>query len=129
VKINERILLDTVFLIELELCQVRLMRDELDWFMLLPMRDKITEIHQLSPEDQLQLMKEVSYISQLLESKGIVDKINIGAIGNIVSQLHIHIVGRTTRDRAWPNTIWGTKTTRPFNEERVHYWLSNIRKD
>jgi diadenosine tetraphosphate (Ap4A) HIT family hydrolase len=127
-KINERILADTVLITDLDLCQVRMMRDELDWLMLIPKREDKTEIHHLNKLDQMKLMEEISFCSNILEENGCLDNLNIGAIGNIVSQLHIHIIGRRHDDRAWPNTIWGTKTTEPFDEARVVKWKSYFKK-
>lgn len=123
-EINKRIEADTILIAELNLCQLRLLPDELDWFVLVPKRKNITEIHQLDPADQGLLIKEISFVSRALENYGSSESLNIGALGNIVSQLHIHIIGRRTSDRAWPGAIWGTKSTEKFDEKRIQMWIS-----
>lgn len=128
-KINERIERDSVLICELELCQLRLIKDELDWFILLPRGKDLVEIIDLKPDDRLKLMNEISYVSKLLMDNGDYDKQNIGSLGNIVSQLHIHIIGRKKNDRAWPNAIWGTKTLKPFNISKINYWKNLINKN
>ncbi|MDX2470673.1 MAG: HIT family protein [SAR324 cluster bacterium] len=96
------------YLGELDLCQVRLMPDsECPWVVLIPKRPDVKEIHQLSPNHQQTLMKEIAHYSSLLEGLFTPDKINVGALGNMVPQLHIHIIARYKSDRAWPGPIWG----------------------
>lgn len=125
-KINERLAADTILIKDLELCELRLLKDELDWFVLVPKRESITEIYELDKKDQAVLLDEINFVSLKLKEIGNPDKINIGAIGNVVSQLHIHIIGRFKTDRAWPNTIWGTESTAKFDMEKVEFWSKNF---
>ncbi len=120
---HERFRQDSEFLIDLKLCQVRLMKDgELDWFMLVPRVKGVTEIIELSKEQQVTLMKEIDLCSRLLKEEHPESKINIGSLGNVVSDLHVHIIARYEGDRAWPGTIWGTKANAPFKSERTQFW-------
>ena len=97
-------------LIDLDLCTLRLLKDPQNpWLMLVPKRAGMTEIHQLSPEDQQTLITEIAFASKLLEEEFAPDKINVGALGNIVSTLHIHVIARYETDRAWPGPIWGVE--------------------
>jgi diadenosine tetraphosphate (Ap4A) HIT family hydrolase len=123
---NERLISDSEYIADLKLSQLRLIRDgELDWFMLIPKREKIVEWCELEMSDQKVLCEEIDLVSKLLKSEG-VDKVNIGSLGNMVPQLHIHIIGRKKSDRAWPNAIWGTSTELEFNSNRVNYWKSKL---
>lgn len=121
--IDPKLLNDSEFIVDLHLSQLRLFKDgELDWFLLIPRLDNIKEWIDLSLEDQIQLTKEIDYVSNLVREHSRPDKINIASIGNIVSQMHIHIIARYKTDRAWPATIWGTQSKQKLNDKRVDYW-------
>ncbi|HIF58178.1 MAG TPA: HIT domain-containing protein [Rhodospirillales bacterium] len=77
------------------------------WLILVPRRTAISEIHHLPTEDQQCLYTEITKVAEFLEEEFHPTKINIGAIGNIVPQLHVHIVSRKVNDPAWPDTVWG----------------------
>lgn len=99
---------DSLPVTDLPLCAVRLMKDaNYPWLMLIPRRNDMIEIIDLEPEDRLQLMREIAAVSEALKSVSGCDKINVGALGNVVSQLHVHVVGRFQGDAAWPGPIWG----------------------
>lgn len=107
--IHPRLEEDTILLGELDLCEVRLMPDSSNpWVVLVPKRADIKEIHELTDGEQGTLIYEISTISSKLTELFAPDKINVGALGNMVPQLHIHIICRYQNDRAWPNAIWGT---------------------
>ncbi|WP_028117330.1 HIT domain-containing protein [Ferrimonas senticii] len=107
---------DTVLLGTLPLCQVRLSRDsQFPWLILVPMRADITEVHQLDSDDRMQLMEESCTIAAMLEQHTQADKINVAAIGNVVSQLHIHHVARFQTDPCWPKPIWGQLPMQPYD--------------
>jgi diadenosine tetraphosphate (Ap4A) HIT family hydrolase len=90
------------------LCALLLMNDiNYPWFILVPQREGITEIHQLSEADQQQLMRESSQLAACIEKEFKADKINIAALGNVVPQLHIHHIARYKSDPAWPAPVWG----------------------
>ncbi|MBE9502975.1 MAG: HIT domain-containing protein [Proteobacteria bacterium] len=92
------------------------------WFILVPQRESIREIHELKDEDQQQLIRESSYLSEKLSAIFAAHKMNIAALGNVVPQLHIHHVVRYRDDPAWPNPVWGRVTPTPYDvsgKERV----------
>lgn len=118
---------DSILVKELSLCQVRIIKDgELDWFILVPQINGIKEIFQLSEVDQITLLSEINHISKVLDATVGPDKLNVAAIGNMVPQLHIHIVARFKEDRAWPGTIWGTSSNIAFSETKVEAWRSKF---
>jgi diadenosine tetraphosphate (Ap4A) HIT family hydrolase len=84
------------------------------WFILVPRRADIVEVFELSAEDQLQLWRETSALSQLLKGAFNADKLNVAALGNVVSQLHMHVIVRHRGDIAWPAPVWGKHPAQPY---------------
>jgi len=110
------------------LCRLLLMHDaNYPWFILVPDREGISEIFQLSEEDQIQLLRESSLLSAVLVERFHADKLNIAALGNVVPQLHIHHVVRYRDDPAWPAPVWGRVQTRPYTPEGVSAVLATLR--
>ncbi len=121
-EINPRFLEDSDFVAELELCHLRLMKDgDLDWFMMIPKVEGAREWIDLSAQQQIQLTKEIDLVSRKLKSVNS-GKINIGSLGNVVSDLHIHVLSREVGDRAWPGPIWGTKSLKQYSPDRLVFW-------
>ena len=107
--LHERLAADTVPVSDLALCRVLLMRNRLfPWLVLVPRRVGAVEIHRLDEEDQQQLARETAAAAQVLEQLCRPDKINTGALGNLVPQLHIHVIARRRDDPAWPGPVWGS---------------------
>jgi diadenosine tetraphosphate (Ap4A) HIT family hydrolase len=111
---------DCFILGEFELCALLLRNDaSYPWFILLPKRRGISEIHQLSETDQQQLMAESIYFSHCLEQVFKPDKLNIATLGNIVPQLHIHHIARFRTDASWPAPVWGANTAISYEDEQL----------
>ena len=109
---------DSILLGKLSLCQVRLLADsDHPWVLLVPVKENIKEIHELTEDEQVTLIKEISKVSKAFEVLFNPDKINVGALGNMVPQLHVHIICRFQGDRSWPGAIWGTE--RSQDEEKI----------
>lgn len=120
IKLNPLLEKDCKILGKFNLCSLLLLNDaNYPWFILLPNRENITEMHQLSPADQQQLMAESMFFSLCLEQAFQPDKLNIAALGNIVPQLHIHHIARFTTDACWPAPVWGAVTPVPYDEKRL----------
>ena len=99
---------DTAAVGDLALCSVRAMDDATyPWLVLVPRRAGVTEIIDLEEPDRVRLMAEISAVATALKGITQCDKLNVGAIGNLVPQLHIHIVARRRGDPAWPKPVWG----------------------
>lgn len=127
-KINERIEKDTEYLTTLKLSELRLLKDgDLDWFVLVPKVKGLIEWCDLKLDQQYELTREIDFLSKKLKALGY-DKVNIGSLGNIVPQLHIHVIGRRKSDRAWPGAIWGTSSIKDFNKNKVKLWKEEISK-
>lgn len=106
--LEARLASDTVAVMPLALCDVRLMNDaRYAWLVLVPRRTGMVEISDLADADQLTLWQDVKRATAALRAVAPCDKLNLGALGNIVRQLHIHLVARIEGDRAWPGPVWG----------------------
>ena len=100
-----------------DLCHLLLMNDaNYPWFILVPDVADVTEIYQLFQSDQEQLMRESSLLARMLSESFNADKVNIGALGNIVPQLHIHHIARYKADPAWPAPVWGKAAAVPYED-------------
>ncbi|WP_135078376.1 HIT domain-containing protein [Terasakiella sp. SH-1] len=123
-KLNERIDNDTFEICDLPLCTVRLMNDEqYPWLILVPKIANVSELHQLEMTDQQQLLLEINQASQVIEDLFTPTKINIASLGNMVSQLHIHVIGRFDSDIAWPGPVWGQHPPCPYADEEIIHKL------
>ena len=99
---------DTVPVMELALCEVRLMDDaNHPWLVLVPRVAGMVEIIDLAPAQRTQLASEIDAACRALKALFAPDKLNIAALGNAVPQLHVHVIARFTTDDAWPNPVWG----------------------
>ena len=111
---------DTVPVIELALCEVRLMDDaNHPWLVLVPRVANVTELIDLDATQRMQLTAEIDTTSRALKSLFKPDKINIAALGNLVPQLHVHVIARFHRDIAWPRPVWGTAAARAYTPEQL----------
>ena len=106
---------DTVHVGDLALCSVLLMDDaRFPWLILVPRRAGASEITDLSPEDARGLMDEMRIATGVMLTLAKPDKVNVAALGNVVSQLHVHVIGRFLSDPAWPKPVWGVGTATPY---------------
>ena len=118
---------DSHYVTDLPLCQVRLENvRNFPWLILIPKQTNLTEVHQLLATQQAQLILESSLCAQALQSCFAIDKINVGALGNVVPQLHWHVVGRRTKDDAWPRPVWGVADTDPYTPCELEMLISQL---
>tara|TARA_B100001564_G_scaffold334216_1_gene322534 strand:+ start:616 stop:1017 length:402 start_codon:yes stop_codon:yes gene_type:complete len=109
-KIDKKLLKSSHHIIDLKLCTIRLHNNsKFPWVILIPKRDKITDMSDLNSKDQIILMKEIIYVSKNMKKLFKTSKLNVEKIGNIVSQLHIHIIARSKKDSSWPLSVWVVK--------------------
>ena len=112
-ELHERLAADTVPVCDLALSAVRLMDERSwPWLVLVPRGAGLVEITDLCAAERAQLMEEIAAAAEAICGLHRPDKINIGALGNLVPQLHVHVVGRFRGDPAWPGPVWGAKPAR-----------------
>ncbi|HEY1708206.1 MAG TPA: HIT family protein [Rhizomicrobium sp.] len=126
--LHERLSADTVFVADWPLSRVLLMNDaRYPWLILVPRRAGIVELFELSADDRATLVEEIAKASGLLKTATHAAKINIGALGNLVPQLHIHIVARNPGDAAWPGPVWGNGAAVPYEDVALETTLALMR--
>ena len=126
-EIHPQLLNDCLVLGRFTLCHLLLVEDaNYPWFILVPDRDSIKEIYQLSSDDQIQLLTESSLLSDRLMQVFKGDKLNLAALGNQVPQLHVHHIVRYQTDPAWPAPVWGKVAARPYSETEIADLLSKL---
>ena len=118
---------DTLLVCDLPLSQVRLMNDaRFPWLVMIPRREGLTELVDLSLEDEAQLWKEVRQVCEVLQTVFAADKLNVAALGNQVPQLHLHVIARYREDAAWPNPIWGSGPMQPYDAGNLELRLKTL---
>jgi diadenosine tetraphosphate (Ap4A) HIT family hydrolase len=118
--LDPRLQQDTLPIGDFPLCRLLLSNDSnYPWFILVPRRNDISEIFQLGVADQQQLWQETTALAQLLKDSFDADKMNVAALGNVVSQLHMHVIVRKREDAAWPAPVWGKLPAVPYSAEQV----------
>ena len=116
--LHPRLAADTLPLGDLPLCRALLMRDaRFPWLILVPRRPDLREVVDLSAEERGLLMEEIAQASNALRSETGAEKLNVGALGNVVAQLHIHVVARFAADAAWPGPVWGSGPASPYPDD------------
>ena len=109
-KLNKKFLKSSHHLLDLKLCTVRLHdNSKFPWIMLIPKRKNINDITDLNSKDQMLLMKEIVFSSKIIKKLFKTSKLNVEKVGNIVPQLHIHIIARYKKDISWPLSVWVVK--------------------
>ena len=115
--LDPRLKRDCIHIDDLPLCRVMLMDDaQYPWLVLVPRIANISEIHQLNTNEQRQLICESSALSEAMARRIEPDKMNVANLGNIVSQLHLHLVARFKTDPAWPGPVWGHAQSIPYTQ-------------
>ena len=126
-ELDARLQNDCIQLGDFPLCRLMLMNDrQYPWFILVPRRAGVTETYHLSDEDQIQLMRESSTLSEALADLFSARKMNIGMLGNIVAQLHVHHIVRQENDPAWPGPVWGKVPPVAYTDEEREAVIAKI---
>lgn len=128
-KLAEQLEKDTALVGELSLCQVLLMNDaQYPWVILVPKRADKVELLDLSDEDYLQYCLESKQVCRVMQTIYQPDKLNVAAIGNVVSQLHIHHVARYNKDATWPAPVWGKLPPKAYSDSEQQEHLVKLRQ-
>ncbi len=129
-ELDPQITHDTARVGDLPLSRVLVSRDaSYPWVILVPRRSGAVELIDLTEADQAQVTREIAEVARVLKSVTACDKLNIAAIGNLVAQLHIHIVARRRGDAAWPKPIWGAGPAHAYAPDALDQFIVTLRRD
>ena len=127
-KVSKGFLKNSHLIADLKLCSIRLIDNaKFPWIILIPKRKNINDISELNSKDQILLMKEIVYCSKLMKKIFKTKKLNVEKIGNIVPQLHIHIIARFMTDNAWPLSVWVVKK-RTYSKKLLIDTIQKLKK-
>jgi diadenosine tetraphosphate (Ap4A) HIT family hydrolase len=120
---------DSTSIMVIGLCDLRLSKDgRWPWLILVPRRAGITELFELTPLDQVLLTFEIELVSSALKKITGATKINVGALGNIVRQLHVHVIARSEGDANWPGPVWGFGKAEPYEDATRDEFIAKLRE-
>lgn len=120
---------DTIELGDLPLSRVLVIKDaNYPWLLLVPRRSSVVEVIDLDEVAQAQLMTETTRVARALKDVTQCDKLNIAALGNVVPQLHVHVIARRTSDAAWPRPVWGAVPALDHDADEVQAFISALRR-
>lgn len=123
--LDQRLAADSLPLCQTDISLLRVIRDaRFAWLVLVPMRDGLADLVDLSPEDEARVMVDIRAVSLALRDATGCDKLNVASLGNMVRQLHVHIIARFESDAAWPGPVWGVGQSEPF--DRVPDWAQSV---
>ena len=127
-KLDRKFLKTSHHITDLKLCTIRLNdNSKFPWLILIPKRNKITDMSDLKSKDQILLMKEIIYVSKIMKKLFKTSKLNVEKIGNIVPQLHIHIIARSKKDCSWPLSVWVVKGKK-YSQTALKIMADKVRK-
>jgi diadenosine tetraphosphate (Ap4A) HIT family hydrolase len=127
-ELDPRLEADSEQLLWLGLCELRLMNDRRwPWLILVPQRPGAEEVHELTPLDQAMLTFESNMVAQALKTVTGCTKINTAALGNIVRQLHVHVIARSEGDAGWPGPVWGHGLREPYKPDDIRRFSEKIK--
>ena len=127
-KVSKSFLKDSHLIDDLKLCSIRLIDNaKFPWIILIPKRKNINDISELNSKDQMLLMKEIVHCSKLMKKIFKTKKLNVEKIGNIVSQLHVHIIARSLKDSSWPLSVWVVKG-KPYSNVLLDKTITKIKE-
>ncbi|VXB59011.1 Histidine triad (HIT) protein [Pseudomonas sp. 8AS] len=118
--LDSRLQQDTLPIGDFPLCRLLLMNDaNYPWFILVPRREAVSELFQLDMADQQALWQETTRLAETLKDVFVADKMNVATLGNVVSQLHMHVIVRRREDAAWPAPVWGKHPAKAYSAEQI----------
>ena len=128
-ELNSRLLGESTFLTKLTLSQVRLNNDSrFPWLILIPEIAGLKELHEIPGEQHTIVHKEMIFCSTVLQKFTSADKMNVAALGNLVPQLHIHVIARKYNDSAWPQPVWSAGDAKPYEKENLAKLVNKLRQ-
>ncbi len=128
--LHEQLAADTYTVKDLALCRVLLMNDRrFPWAILVPRRDGLRDFHDVAPADKPAFHAEIDLASDALKRLSSAHKMNVAALGNMVPQLHVHVIARFEGDAAWPKPVWGQGAALPYETAEAEELIEALRKE
>jgi diadenosine tetraphosphate (Ap4A) HIT family hydrolase len=126
--LNSQLKADTFFVADLKISQLLLMNDSnYVWLILVPRKPNLIELIDLNFDEQTQVLCEINLIGKILKENFAAQKLNIGALGNAVKQLHIHLIARHENDATFPKPVWGNAPTKPYAPQAAQDLIKKIK--
>ena len=126
--LDSRLQQDCLLIGDFALSRLLLMNDaSYPWFILVPRREEVSELFQLDAVDQRQLWQETTLLAETLKDTFAADKMNVATLGNVVSQLHMHVIVRRRDDIAWPAPVWGRHPAQPYEAHQIEQIIAKLR--
>ena len=126
--LNSKLAADTFLVGDLKISRLLLMNDaNYFWFILVPRKPDLVELTDLTFEEQVEVLREINLVAKILKEDFAAEKLNIGALGNVVKQLHIHVIGRFENDVAFPKPVWGAVAAKPYEEKSAMELLNKVK--
>lgn len=126
--LNSKLAADTFLVGDLKISRLLLMNDaNYFWFILVPRKADLTEITDLPFSDQIEVLREINWVAQILKEEFGAQKLNIAALGNVVKQLHIHVIGRFENDIAFPKPVWGAFPAKTYEVKAAQELINKVK--
>ncbi len=126
--LNSRLAADTFLVCDLKISRLLLMNDaNYFWFILVPRKADLVELTDLSFEEQIEVLREINLVAKILKTDFAAEKLNIAALGNVVKQLHIHVIGRFENDAAFPKPVWGASPAKAYEEKAALELINKVK--
>ncbi|MDR3499284.1 MAG: HIT domain-containing protein [Parvibaculum sp.] len=128
-ELHRQLAADTLPVAELKLCRVLLMNDaRYPWTILVPRREGLRDFHDVAAGDKAAFVAEIDEVSAVLKGLTGAQKMNVAALGNMVPQLHVHVIARFEGDAAWPKPVWGLGEARPYAPDKAGVLIEKLKK-
>ena len=126
-ELDKKLQADTFFIKDLEISRLLLMNDSnYPWLILVPRKAGLIELNDLSFFEQTEVLHEINIVGKVLKENFKADKLNIANLGNVVSQLHIHVIARFKNDVAFPKSVWGAVAAKPYEEKAAQKLINEL---
>ncbi len=126
--LNSKLAADTFLVCDLKISRLLLMNDaNYLWFILVPREPNLTEVTDLPFSDQIEVLREINLMARILKEELSAEKLNIAALGNVVKQLHIHVIGRFENDIAFPKPVWGAAPAKAYEEAAALELINKVK--
>ena len=126
--LNSQLKADTFFVADLKISQLLLMNDSnYVWLILVPRKPDLVELIDLEFDEQIEVLREINLLAKILKENFATHKLNIGALGNMVRQLHIHLIARRENDATFPKPVWGNAPAKPYAPEAAQDLIKKIK--